>query len=521
MNPELLKLKPKRFRCPICGEWHNWEEPYHLGYYNPNFPAKFTNRDSYSYPVMCAAENYTIFVDGKFLYYTTASLCDYVNLNLNGKIPIESIAEFEEKPIVRFNVLFHIENPISRAGSCRHCLFRSQCNILKLVEKEKEDEELWDSLIVIPLGFEFEEEEYFQIVGNSQKAEQQTTSCLQEEEQKAEPQTTICLQEEEQKMAEKTTILTSLYEKSPKENLELLKTWAEKYKPTLKWVVPVGAVYLAYRILNSKIFDVSVNNVAETCEKKLGFKIPYLEDQKTLKELMALGGIASAAYFGGKVFSSIVGANKPKEELSAEDVEKEMDKLSAISQKFAWIRPKTEDLLPVAISVILVFVTLHKPKALDQVCEKASETINNLLGDFKIKLNLWGELAKAFIQDKFGIDLSDEEQAKKAKVCTFLLIVVGVLVFLYGKKLLKKDAGDSSEEPSTKIKDSVQSFMNFAKATLEKLAPTLYTTVVTFLISSKILEMSDFEVVAESEIVDSAKESDDQEKVDLPDSQDK
>ena len=146
-----------------------------------------------------------------------------------------------------------------------------------------------------------------------------------------------------------TSIKTLLYERSPKENMAMLKTWAEKYKPVLKWAVPVAAVYGAYRILNSDEFDLSVNNVAETCEKKLGFRMECLENKKALKELMVLGGLSAGAYGAVQALSGLLGANNDEKEISpdisVEEVETGMNQLQSISKKFSWLQPKTENML--------------------------------------------------------------------------------------------------------------------------------------------------------------------------------
>lgn len=153
MEKELLTLTPKRFLCPICGEWHKWKHPHHLGYYNPNSPAAFT--DSSVYPSECASDKYTIFVNGEYLHYTTGKMCGHASLNLDGKIPIESIIEYADQPIVTFDVPFTAKTAVGRNETdCSTCSFRSKCNLIKLSEKG-------DSIYMkIPLGFEFEQGEY-------------------------------------------------------------------------------------------------------------------------------------------------------------------------------------------------------------------------------------------------------------------------------------------------------------------------------------------------------------------------
>ena len=104
---------------------------------------------------------------------------------------------------------------------------------------------------------------------------------------------------------EKTTIWEQLYEHAPKENVEIAKEWAKKYKPTLKWAIPVVSIYAAYRILNSKSSNLTIENIDGECEKKLGFGLDFLKDKNALRELMVLGGLSAGAYAAIKTVSAI------------------------------------------------------------------------------------------------------------------------------------------------------------------------------------------------------------------------
>ncbi len=150
MEKELLTLIPKRFLCPICGGWHKWKHSHPLEYYDSNSPAEFTES-----PKDCANDRYTIFVDDEYLYYTTGKMCGHANLNLNGKIQIESIIENDDQPIVTFDVPFKAENKVGRDEyDCSGCDWCSECNLIKLSENG-------DSIhMKIPLGFEFEQSDY-------------------------------------------------------------------------------------------------------------------------------------------------------------------------------------------------------------------------------------------------------------------------------------------------------------------------------------------------------------------------
>ena len=185
-----------------------------------------------------------------------------------------------------------------------------------------------------------------------------------------------------------------------------------------------------------------------------------------------------------KAVSHILGAKEEEKDISVEEVTAGMNQLESISKKFAWIQPKTEDMLPVAFSVILVYMTLHKPK----FTGKAVNKLRVLTEDFRIKIDTYIGLAKLFIQDKFNIVLSDEEMQKKLKICAFLIVLSGVFVFLYGKKVLRSKAvHNESEHDKEEICKSVASFVEQAKVIIEKISPTIYTTLITLMVSKKLL----------------------------------
>lgn len=489
MEKELLKLKPKRFLCPYCGEWHEWNRRTPIEYHdNCNLKAYFVCSNALN-ENLCKAGSYGIYHDNFYLYWSTRAVCQKAHLEMNEKIPISAIREDPYRPIITFDALFISDNPVG-SDECRNCLFVDKCNCAQLGDKGDKRG------MIIKLGFEFEQsdyDKYSKAVRERKEREQQELERQYEVEEaqrqelarqsEAKTESKITNQAKEEKtMAEgtKISIKNRLYECSPKENLEIVKQWAEKYKPVLKWAVPVAAIYGAYRILNSDEFDLSVNNIAETCEKRLGFKIEFLENKKALKELMALGGISATAYGAMKAVSTIFNS-KDEEEISMEDVENGMEKLDTISQKFAWLQPKTESMLPIALSVIMVYVTLHKPKCVGKFANK----VRDLTEDIQVKISTYLDLAKLFIADKLNIDLSDEKEQQKLKICIFLCTLVGISVFLYGKKVLgNEDATEAKAEEGNK---SVEAFVEQAKAIIEKIAPTVYTTLITFLVSKKLL----------------------------------
>lgn len=495
MDKGLLNLTPTQYLCPYCGEWHNWYLPNKLGYYDVLDPAVL--ECDRQLPLCRYRETHIYFSNG-YCYYKTVPTCSPGNLDINSQIPIEDIVESSEEPRVTFAVSFTTDGDVGKKGDCQDCCSRNICLMCKLGDENNSRH------MHITFGFEFEQSDYekfskaFFLKRKERELQErkdvlsQKELELQELEQSIQPKV-----KEGTSMAEttkkKTSIKSILYENSPKENFETLKAWAEKYKPVLKWAVPVAAVYGAYRILNSGEFDLSVNNIAETCEKQFGFKLSFLENKRALKELMVIGGLSAGAYGAVKAASCIFGAKEEKD-ISVEEVEAGMNQLESISKKFAWIQPKTEDMLPIAFSVILVYVTLHKPK----FTGKTGNKLRAITEDFRIKIDTYIDLIKLFVQDKFNINLSNEEEQKKLKICAFLIALSGVFVFLYGKKVLgNKEASEESEHDKDELSKSAVSFVEQAKVIIEKIAPTVYTSLITMMVSKKLLMLNEVSEVLE------------------------
>lgn len=445
MKREFLELTPIQCFCPFCNRWHDVN--------CPGFSFRYT---WWMLELECpdTGRQYQVYCDGKDFKYK-------MNLRYEWeKIAISDVGQSDDDCTIFFNT-----SDGCLAFKFKESEYNEIVNATKHAEKKKQQEQDIDS----------------------KKQVSQQPQVKENKEDTAMPETT--------KTAKKTCITTLLYEKSPKENLETLKIWAEKYKPTLKWLVPVGAVYTAYRILNSDKSNFSVKNIASTCEKELGFKLEFLENKKALKQLMVIGGTAAGAYGAVKAASSIFGSKEENEDIYIEDVEAGMTQLNSISKKFSWIQPKTEEMFPVAVSVILVYLTLHKPTSEGKVGKK----IRNITEDWQIKLGTYADMAKLFIQDKFKIDLNTVEDKKNMRICGFLVAVIGVLVFLYGKEVLENR--DISKKPKAEINKDVNQFVEQAKVVIKKIAPTMYTTLITMLVSKKILSSKEALDIDEEEDV--------------------
>ena len=179
------------------------------------------------------------------------------------------------------------------------------------------------------------------------------------------------------------------------------------------------------------------------------------------------------------------------EELSVEEIEGKMDSVEEAHQKFAWIQPKAEKLMPVATSVLVVYVLTQKP----QWYEKVKDKVVAITGDASAKAGVYIEMAKLFIASKLNIDLDDEAQAKKFKTFALLAAIIGLCAFLYGKGVFNTEEDQSFMEKNPQLK----AFIEQAKEIMEKILPTAFSAVTTYMVTKRIIDANDEESNLEAE----------------------
>ncbi len=484
-----LKLTPKRYLCPYCGKWHEWgHSNYEMDYYNSkNYPIEL------KCPIIYQGKTSFYFKDG-YCYIKTAPICRVANLKIDARIPIGDMKKaINNEPKVTWSLQFKLDE-CDKIINCHYCEHVHNCSIYKLVTEEE------SPYVTIEFGLEFENSDYKNFA-NSEIQKSKAEDNKEEDYQQPEAENN----KEALKM-EKTTIWQQLYQNSPKENFETVKQLVTKYKTTLKWAIPVATIFVAYRILNSKNSALNVDNIDNECEKKLGFRIRELGNKKELKELMAFGGVATVAYATIKAISSY---NNDVRELEVEKIEEGLEKLEGSRKKFGWIQPKTEKLLPIATSVIIVYMMTQRPKWFETIKTKAAK----MTGDFSVKLGLCFEMAKLFVEDKFNIQ--NEEELQKTRKFMLLAAIVGISVLLYGKKILnkKKEAEDNNDDEKSigRIRDFVSQLIPIMK----KLMPTAFSGILTFLVTRKLLNPNDIDDIIDMDEIleENDKESNNSEEV--------
>lgn len=198
---------------------------------------------------------------------------------------------------------------------------------------------------------------------------------------------------------------------------------------------------------------------------------------------MILGGLSATAYAAIKAVSAIY-KKDDETDVSVEEIEAGMDKLDGVSKKFGFIQPKTEALLPIATSVIIVYVMTQKPKWFEVVKDKASK----LSGNLSTRASVYLDMAKLFVADKLHIDLNNEEDAQKFKKFALLGAIVGVGALIYGKKIFGDKAVSEDGESKNERNEKLEAFISQVLSIMEKLMPTAFAGATTFLVTKHVLK---------------------------------
>ena len=151
MDQKLLSLTPRRFLCPYCGKWHEWNKEHELGYYDSErYQAQFICSNA---PSICNKGNYRIYFYDGYCYYSTDYMCRRATQSIEGKIPIFSIIESADKPTVTFEVPFTAKSDVGRY-ECSECVYKDECICVKLGDEGD------NRHMTITFGFEFEQSDY-------------------------------------------------------------------------------------------------------------------------------------------------------------------------------------------------------------------------------------------------------------------------------------------------------------------------------------------------------------------------
>ena len=389
---KLLGLKPRGVICPYCGS---------VEYISPTFSLeKYTGYEKFIVPCTKIRNGRTtIWFENESIHIKTVSICDRCDLYLSKYEYYSNAIICTDAPVIKWDIRFSA--PGVGVEKCSNC--NINCSL------SKEDNSTWKYLTV---GFLFDEEEYFGIVPKEEKKMTPTT--------------------------EGTNPFMKFMTTTPLQKLEPVKDWCTKHKTTLQWVVPVGAVAIAAKMLKEN---------KELVDKGKAMGLPFLDKKAKITRLATLGGTYAIAY----------GLSKTLLNSDKEGLKEATGKVEELATKHPRFATRAEEVLPTAISVLIAYAMTEKPQWAERTFESSSAFYDNLKVGFV--------LAKDYVFDKAGID---DEQAKKICIC---LGVSFALVALYKGAQKKEELSEMAEK-----------FVDFSIKVTKTLAPPVFASIASVLV---------------------------------------
>ena len=466
MHKELLNYTPKAYYCPVCDQMHRWNPIKKRTVYFMSRKKRCMEECSLDV-LKCPNSDAAIAVglkNGEIIYESN-DYCKNWDTSIVNVIDADDFNEEEGNPLVTYSL-----RPDNYAGKseirCQSCEVRLDSKCLYNRTRNRG----------YNIGFEYYSSDYSEAIERARKEMERTRKT------NTSATNTSATEVKAPVTDNKMKLWTKLIDQSPKQNFLEVLDWVKAHETTFKWVVPVVSIYVAYKILNSEKGQITINNVNEIAKQKLGVSLDSLQNKKALKRLMEIGGVCAAVYGAYEFF------NRDKK---PDDVEATMEALEKVSQENRFLGKQAEKLLPVATSVIIVYLMTQQPKWLP-----SKDQVTEVIKFIPKKVRTYGGLILGEAAERIGIDTDDEEMMHKVRIFAFLGLVVATIVLFYGVKMIKK----KDEAKFTKMEENMKAFVQQILAIMKALIPTAFTSVATILVTRKVLEMSDLEDVEDDEV---------------------
>lgn len=183
IDKRILRLTPKRFFCPLCGDWHDWEGKT-LQSYDEDNPYKYECGDGVELSLWCNDDCICI---------NSSDLCDKINNYIDGEVYFEDIECDAKEPVIKFSTLISTDEIVC-SGECDYC---DGCNLPSIGDKRCNDDDEFE----LELEFKFEfASRYFDKYAQSDREEKLKQKQELEREQEAKRQQELAKQREEEEI---------------------------------------------------------------------------------------------------------------------------------------------------------------------------------------------------------------------------------------------------------------------------------------------------------------------------------
>ena len=482
IDPRILRLKPKRIYCPLCGNWHDWDG---------NALKSYDFYEPYEYE--CNGSTVSIYVESDTIYIQSSSFCDAINNDISIKVELCNLDYDLTAPIIKIPFTLTSDEIIC-SDECDSCgLSESEiCNFVKIGDNRNDDEDEYK--LNGEFIFEFANRYFYKYAEegrNEMRKQQQVELERQQKAAKAQEKLNKENKKEATPMAttpitaiENTTLKNWFLDTTPRQKGQQAMAIVNKHKDVLKWTLPLAAIYAAYKILDDPNSGITVENADEIFEETFGEKSDFLSNKAKMRKLVKRGSAIALGYAGVKLASNFT---KPSSTTTIEDLEASIDegvrKISNSEKVIKSLAPNASDIVPAAISVIILFAMVNPMKLtfLDNAKYKLSSLPKFITNGLEDAVE-WG---KDILVEHFNIDIESPEFKKNSKKILVLSVIAAVAVFVYGKNMLSKKATAKAEKVDSKLKGFMDYLMNLFK----KIAPSAFAAVTTVLLASKLTDI--------------------------------
>lgn len=199
-DKKILQLAPKRFFCPVCGNWHDWEGET-LQSYDRKHPYVHKCCNGVK---LCFSYNYDS------IWVNSSDLCNKIGDAIYDVVHLEDIECDEKENVIRFSIRI-LTDKIVCSGECDN--YCNGCNLPLIGDKRCDDDDEFE----LELEFKFEfESRYFNKYDQSdreEKLKQKQTFELEQEtkrQQELEKPSVTESQHESKKVTKKGKVDTTM-----------------------------------------------------------------------------------------------------------------------------------------------------------------------------------------------------------------------------------------------------------------------------------------------------------------------
>lgn len=188
IDRRILRLTPKRFFCPLCGDWHDWEGKT-LQSYDEDNPYEYECGGGVELKFWC---------DEDCIYIRSSDLCDKINTYIDDEVYFEDIECDAKEPVIKFSTCISTDEIVC-SGECDYCDYCDECNLPSIGDKRCNDDDEFE--LELEFNFEFSSR-YFDKYAQSDREE----FLKQEREAERERQEVIRQQEETKRQQEEAKL---------------------------------------------------------------------------------------------------------------------------------------------------------------------------------------------------------------------------------------------------------------------------------------------------------------------------